>query len=117
MAEMWYYTNEGKQMDAVTIKELKRLVGDGVLKPTDMVWKDGMPRWIRASSVAELFPDPSSSLDRFFTSTTAPEGTKASAPPASGPPAGSTAVAAAATAERHDSRHSPPLTPRTFAGR
>ena len=69
MAELWYYTNEGKQMDPVTMRELKRLVGEGVLKPTDMVWKDGMPRWIRASSVKELFPDPMSALERFFTHT------------------------------------------------
>jgi hypothetical protein len=67
-AEMWFYTCEGKQMDPVSIKELKRLVGDGVLKPTDMVWKEGMARWIRASSVKELFPDPTSALDQFFTS-------------------------------------------------
>ncbi|MBI1832414.1 MAG: DUF4339 domain-containing protein [Planctomycetes bacterium] len=69
MAEMWYYTNEGKQMDPVTLKELKRMAGDGSLKPTDMVWKDGMPRWIRANSVTELFPDPSSALDQYFTQT------------------------------------------------
>jgi GYF domain 2 len=79
MAEMWYYTTEGKQMDAVTIKELKRLVGDGTLKPTDMVWKDGMPRWIRASSVRELFPDPMSGLDQYFTSTTEAERKEAQA--------------------------------------
>ena len=66
MAEMWYYTTEGKQMDPVSMKELKRLVGDGTLKPTDMVWKDGMARWIRASSVQELFPDPISALDHYF---------------------------------------------------
>jgi GYF domain 2 len=66
MAEMWYYTTEGKQMDPVTMRELKKLVGEGVLKPTDMVWKDGMARWIRASSVKELFPDPTSGLDQFF---------------------------------------------------
>ncbi|HZZ78330.1 MAG TPA: DUF4339 domain-containing protein [Gemmataceae bacterium] len=68
MAEMWYYTTEGKQMDPVSMKELKRLVGDGTLKPTDMVWKDGMARWIRASSVKELFPDPISALDHYFSS-------------------------------------------------
>ena len=66
MMEMWYYTSEGKQMEPVPIPDLKRLVGEGVLKPTDMVWKDGLPRWIRASSVQELFPDPSSSLDQYF---------------------------------------------------
>lgn len=69
MAELWYYTNEGVQMDAVTIKELRRLVGEGVLKPTDMVWQEGMPRWIRASSVTELFPDPAAALDHYFTHT------------------------------------------------
>src|ERR1043166_5203881 len=69
MAEMWYYTNEGKQMDPVSMKELKRLVGDGTLKPTDMVWKEGMPRWIRASSMKELFPDPMTALDKFFSHT------------------------------------------------
>jgi len=73
MAEMWYYTCEGKQMDPVTMKELKRLVGDGTLKPTDMVWKEGMPRWIRASSVRELFPDPGVALDKYFTSAKDPE--------------------------------------------
>lgn len=71
MAEMWYYTTEGKQMDPVSMKELKRLVGDGTLKPTDMVWKEGMARWIRASSVRELFPDPIAALDHYFTNTAA----------------------------------------------
>ena len=66
MAEMWYYTCEGKQMEPVSIKELKGLVGDGVLKPTDMIWKDGLPRWIRASSLKELFPDPATALDHYF---------------------------------------------------
>jgi hypothetical protein len=65
-AEMWYYTTEGKQMDPVSIRELRRLVDDGLLKPTDMVWKDGMARWVRASSIKELFPDPGSELDKFF---------------------------------------------------
>ena len=69
MAELWYYTSEGKQMDPVSMKELKRLVTDGVLQPTDMVWKEGMARWIRASSVKELYPDPIAALDHFFTST------------------------------------------------
>src|SRR6266851_4745159 len=93
MAEMWYYTTEGKQMDPVTMKELKRLVGDGTLKPTDMVWKDGMPRWIRASSVQELFPDPAAALDKYFTNTKepdrkAPQVTALTAPAGKSSPAG-----------------------------
>ena len=88
MAEMWYYTCEGKQMDPVSIKELKRLVGDGVLKPTDMVWQEGMPRWIRASSVKELFPDPAAALDHFFTNPKEPAAaSRATASAKSGAPA------------------------------
>lgn len=87
MAEMWYYTCEGKQMDAVTITELKTLVGDGTLKPTDMVWKDGMPRWIRASSLKELFPDPLTALDKYFTGAkAAPASSSQGATPKGMPP-------------------------------
>lgn len=68
MAELWYYTCAGKQMDPVTTAELRRLVSDGVLKPTDMVWKEGMPRWIRASSAKEIFPDPATLLDNLIPS-------------------------------------------------
>src|SRR5580693_8315815 len=81
MMEMWYYTCEGKQMDPVSIRDLKRLVGDGALKPTDMVWKEGLPRWIRASSMTELFPDPSSPLDQYFSSPTATPGDARLEPP------------------------------------
>ena len=49
MAEMWYYTSEGKQMEPVSSGELRQLAASGLLKPTDMVWKEGMPKWVRAS--------------------------------------------------------------------
>jgi hypothetical protein len=57
MAEMWYYTSEGKQMEPVTTAELKQLATSGMLKPTDMVWKEGMLKWVRASSTQNLFSD------------------------------------------------------------
>ncbi len=69
MAEMWFYTSEGKQMEPVSMPELKRFMESGVLKPTDMVWKEGMPRWLRASSVKELYSEPTAAVDRFFTQT------------------------------------------------
>ena len=55
MAEMWYYTCEGKQMEPVSGTELKQLAASGMLKPTDMVWKEGMPKWVRASAAKGLF--------------------------------------------------------------
>jgi GYF domain 2 len=113
MAEMWYYTCEGKQMDPVTMKELKRLVGDGALKPTDMVWKEGMPRWIRASSVQELFPDPTAALDKYFTNAKeperkAPQVTASTAPATKSSPAGpGSAQAPAASAPHADEEPQP----------
>ena len=67
MAEMWYYTTEGKQMDPVPIAELQRLAGNGTLKPTDMVWNEGLPRWVRANSVKELFPNSGAAIDHHYT--------------------------------------------------
>jgi hypothetical protein len=68
MAEMWHYTSDGKPQNAVTIQELKCLASAGTLKPTDMVWTEGMPRWMRANTVKELFPDSASAADAHFTS-------------------------------------------------
>lgn len=56
MADLWYYTSEGKQMEPVTAGELKQLAGSGFLKPADMVWKEGMANWVPASSLKGLFP-------------------------------------------------------------
>jgi hypothetical protein len=55
MADLWYYTCDGKQRDPVPEAELKRLAAEGVLRPSDMVWTEGMPRWVRASNVIERF--------------------------------------------------------------
>lgn len=65
MADMWHYTSLGTQMEPVTEAELKRLASLGLLRPTDLVWKEGMPDWIRASSAKELF-----STDRISTGPT-----------------------------------------------
>jgi len=43
MAEQWHYTCEGKQIGPVSATEIKQLAMSGLLKPTDMVWKEGMP--------------------------------------------------------------------------
>ena len=49
MANLWYYTSEGKQMKPVSGAELKQLAASGLLRPTDLVWTEGMPKWVRAS--------------------------------------------------------------------
>src|SRR5207237_3430863 len=64
MADLWYYTNEGRQMDPVSTAEIQQLAQRGLLKPTDMVWRDGMSRWVRSSAAPELFPANSPSFER-----------------------------------------------------
>lgn len=56
MAELWYFTCEGKQMEPVTSAELKQLAVTGFLRPTDMVWKEGMAQWVKAGGIKGLFP-------------------------------------------------------------
>ena len=57
MANEWHYTLNG-QPTAVPVNaaQLKQLAVSGQLKPTDLVWQDGMLEWAPASSVKGLFP-------------------------------------------------------------
>jgi hypothetical protein len=67
MADLWYYTNEGRQMEPVSTAEIQQLARRGLLKPTDMVWRDGMPRWVRASAAPEIFAASAASFEKAST--------------------------------------------------
>ncbi|MBI3412227.1 MAG: DUF4339 domain-containing protein [Planctomycetes bacterium] len=56
MASRWYYTKEGRQMEPVSSYELKQMARTGILKATDLIWKEGMPQWVQAGSANNLFP-------------------------------------------------------------
>jgi hypothetical protein len=58
MSELWYFTCEGKQMEPVTSSELKQLASTGFLRGADMVWKEGMPAWVKAETIPGLVPPP-----------------------------------------------------------
>lgn len=63
MADLWHYTHEGKPLGPVPVAELRKLATSGLLKPTDLVWREGMADWVRASaSGAGLFADSSPNL-------------------------------------------------------
>src|SRR5262249_36323732 len=64
MAELWYYTRAGKQMEPVGLQELSRMASSGELKPDDLVWTSGMPAWRAAGNMGELFPDLPDSVQR-----------------------------------------------------
>jgi hypothetical protein len=61
MANEWHYTLNGQPVAVpVSATQLKQLATSGQLKPTDLVWQDGMLEWAPASSVKGLFPTPKS---------------------------------------------------------
>lgn len=56
MAELWHYTSDGQPRDPVSREELTQLASRGLLKPTDLVWTEGMSKWVRAGSIDGIFP-------------------------------------------------------------
>jgi hypothetical protein len=46
--EEWYYTTNNQQQGPVSWEKLEQLASSGRLKPSDMVWKEGMTDWARA---------------------------------------------------------------------
>ena len=53
----WHYTINGQPApEPVNAARLKQLADSGQLKPTDLVWQEGMLEWMPAGSVKGLFP-------------------------------------------------------------
>ena len=52
----WHYSHDGTQQGPVTEDEIKGMISTGSVKPSDLVWCDGMAGWEPVSSVAELMP-------------------------------------------------------------
>jgi hypothetical protein len=54
LMEEWYYADNGQQMGPVSTSELRALLAKGVVKSSDLVWRDGLSNWIPASQTREL---------------------------------------------------------------
>jgi len=53
----WYYCVDGKNIIGPIPKEqLIDLINRGLLNSQTIVWQEGMPQWLSASTVNELFP-------------------------------------------------------------
>ncbi len=50
----WYIMLNGEQVGPTDAAHLSELVSTGRLRPTDMVWSEGMANWQQAVSVPEL---------------------------------------------------------------
>lgn len=56
MSGQWYYSKNNQQKGPVSEQELKRMALSGELRPSDLVWSQGMSSWVAAQSVAMLYP-------------------------------------------------------------
>jgi hypothetical protein len=52
----WFYSDGETRHGPVTEEALRRLVAEGRLRPTDLVWQDGMPDWVETRTIPALFP-------------------------------------------------------------
>jgi hypothetical protein len=54
----WFYAERGQQRGPVSFEELQAMAAAGQLRPSDLVWREGLPEWIPASTQPELFGQP-----------------------------------------------------------
>jgi prepilin-type processing-associated H-X9-DG protein len=52
----WFYSKSGKQLGPVSETVLFQLAASGQVLPDDLVWKEGMAQWMKASQVPGMIP-------------------------------------------------------------
>jgi hypothetical protein len=52
----WYVARNGRKVGPFTPAELRQLATVRLLQPNEMVWTEGVTRWVEASSLPWLFP-------------------------------------------------------------
>ena len=57
MAANWHYATGGEKHGPITAAQLKKLATTGQWSPDDLVWREDMTEWRKASTVIGLFPD------------------------------------------------------------
>lgn len=71
MAASWYYAIDGEKVGPLKLSEIQQLAATGILKPDDMIWKEGSPNWIPARDANEVqiaFPTASAIVEPVRTS-------------------------------------------------
>ncbi len=56
MGDQWYCERGAKRFGPFSPTQLKQLAQGGKLRPTDLIWKEGMPKAVPAGQAAALFP-------------------------------------------------------------
>ena len=54
---IWWYAKGSQKIGPHTVTELKGLVETGIIRPDDLVWKEGLDNWMPSSSFESLFPE------------------------------------------------------------
>ncbi len=57
MGQQWYWMQGEQKLGPIETAGLKELVRNGQLRPTDLIWREGLPNWVHASQARGLFPD------------------------------------------------------------
>lgn len=60
ISETWFYESNGERRGPITATELRSLAVSQEVKPSTLIWKEGLPDWVPASRVKGLFPQSSS---------------------------------------------------------
>ena len=53
---IWKYQINGQEHGPIDTKQLQHLAKTGKLKPTDLIWREGLKEWVPASKAKGLFP-------------------------------------------------------------
>ena len=53
---LWFYSQDSRECGPVPLPRLIELTANGTVKPTDLVWREGMEDWTAAGKVPALFP-------------------------------------------------------------
>src|SRR5689334_5205156 len=48
----WYYSTNHQQLGPVPVETLRQMLAGGQVRPSDLVWTEGMPQWTPAGAVA-----------------------------------------------------------------
>jgi len=56
MGQEWYIAQNGQRVGPISEAELRQQAAAGKIQPSDMIWKQGMDKWVPASKVKGLFP-------------------------------------------------------------
>lgn len=52
----WFYAQGGQSVGPVSVDTLRQMVAAGRLRPSDLVWREGMTQWATMSSIRGFLP-------------------------------------------------------------